>query len=143
MNALNITEAKKQLTHLVDREESVLITRAGKPVARLVPADRPADIMEPHGDGYRIRGSRVSLDSIVCAHLAGQTPESIQESFPTLSLAQTYGAISFYLSHRDEVDRQIARTEQEGQALRARARQADPAFYEKFAQAATPAKATG
>ena len=30
----------------------------------------------------------------------GQSPEAIRSSFPTLTLEQVYGAITFYLGHR-------------------------------------------
>lgn len=55
-------------------------------------------------DSYRITGTRVSLDSIVYDYLSGLSPEAIADNFDTLSLEQVYGAITFYLSHRDEVD---------------------------------------
>ncbi len=55
-------------------------------------------------DGYRVAGSRVSLDSIVYAFREGRSPESIVQSYDTLSLEQVYGAIAFYLSCRQEID---------------------------------------
>jgi uncharacterized protein (DUF433 family) len=61
----------------------------------------------PEG-GWRLSGSRVSLDSIVHAYWEGHSPEAIAEDFPTLSLEQVYGAIAFYLRHREEVDRYLA-----------------------------------
>jgi len=69
-----------------------------------------------HGDGmakeyvenvegaYRVAGSRVSLDSIVYCFREGLSPESIAESFPTLTLEQVYGAIAFYLANQPIVD---------------------------------------
>jgi uncharacterized protein (DUF433 family) len=32
------------------------------------------------------------------------TPESIMESFDTLTLEEVYGALAFYLGHRDDID---------------------------------------
>lgn len=49
----------------------------------------------------------MSLDSIVYAFIAGQPAESIAQSFPVLTLEQVYGAIAFYLGHREEVDRYL------------------------------------
>ena len=43
---------------------------------------------------YRVGDTRVSLDSIVYAFLEGHTAESIQPSFPLLTLEQVYGAIT-------------------------------------------------
>lgn len=82
---------------------------------------------------YRITGTRISLDSVVYAFLNGQTPESIMQSFPLLTLEQVYGAITFYLSHRDEIDTYLKQGEEEFEALRQAAREADPRFYQKFA----------
>ena len=36
--------------------------------------------------------------------LRGESPEGIAESFPALDLEQVYGAIAFYLGHRDTID---------------------------------------
>jgi len=35
----------------------------------------------------------------------GDAPETIQWNFPTLSLEQVYGSISFYLGNKEEVER--------------------------------------
>jgi uncharacterized protein (DUF433 family) len=53
---------------------------------------------------YRVAGSRVSLDSIVHCFREGLSPESIAESFPTLTLEQVCGAIAFYLANQQMVD---------------------------------------
>lgn len=63
--------------------------------------------------GYYVSGARVSLDSLVYAFRAGESPESIQQDFPSLSLEQVYGAIAFYLGHQDEVDASIREGEAE------------------------------
>ena len=63
-----------------------------------------SEYVEKQDDVYRIAGSRVSLDSIVIAFNRGASPESIQRSFPTLSLEAVYGAITFYLANQTEVD---------------------------------------
>jgi hypothetical protein len=46
----------------------------------------------------------VSLDSLVYPFIEGVSPESIVQSFPVLTLEQVYGAITYYLAHRNEVD---------------------------------------
>jgi uncharacterized protein (DUF433 family) len=84
---------------------------------------------------YRVGDSRVSFDSIVYEFLKGQTAEEIAQSFPVLRLEQVYGAITFYLAHRAEIDAYL----HEGRAQYEREREADhradPAFYEKLASA--------
>jgi uncharacterized protein (DUF433 family) len=57
--------------------------------------------------GWRIGGSRVSLDSIVHAYWEGKSPEAIVEEFPSLSAEQVFGAIAFYLRNRQEIDRYL------------------------------------
>src|SRR5947209_9241978 len=39
---------------------------------------------------------------------AWRTPEAIRSHYPTLSLEQVYGAITFYLGHKCEVENAIA-----------------------------------
>lgn len=91
--------------------------------------------IERRDDGYWVKGTRVSLDSLVYAFHNGQTAESIAQSFPLLSLEQVYGAITFYLAHRSEVDRYLERARAEYEAQRQAARDADPMFYKKLADA--------
>lgn len=88
-----------------------------------------------HDGGYWIRGSRVSLDSIVHCFREGQTAQAILQAFPVLSLASVYGAIAYYLTHRDAVDSYLEKAEVDYEAVRQGARQADSAFYQKLADA--------
>ena len=77
----------------------------------------------------------MSLDSVVYGFTAGQTAESIAQSFPSLSLEQVYGAIAFYLAHREEIDAYLVKSRAEFETLRSRARDSDPNFYKKLADA--------
>lgn len=52
----------------------------------------------------RIKGSRVSLDSIVHHFKLGATAEQIVQSFPSLSLGDVYSSIAYYLTHRPEIE---------------------------------------
>jgi uncharacterized protein (DUF433 family) len=63
--------------------------------------------------GYYVSGARVSLDSIAHGFNRGQSPEAIQEDFPTLTRAQVYGAIAFYLDNQDEIDEYLAASARE------------------------------
>jgi uncharacterized protein (DUF433 family) len=67
--------------------------------------------VEKRNGGYYVVGSRVSLDSIVYEFLEGASPESIVRNFPSLSLEQVYGVITFYLANRPEMDTYLAETE--------------------------------
>jgi len=46
-----------------------------------------------------------------------------------------YGAIAYYLGHRDEIDRYLENQRQKFDAARRAARDADPMFYQKLAEA--------
>ena len=71
------------------------------------------EYVEQRDGGYYVAGSRVSLDSIVYAFQAGESPETIRQNFPSLTLEQVYGGIAFYLGHQAEIDANIRSGEQE------------------------------
>ena len=89
------------------------------------------EYVERVGGAYRLTGSRVSLDSVVYAFLRGESPEGIAQSFPTLSLEQVFGAITFYLAHREMVDTYLREGEAEFDRLREQARRERRALYAK------------
>ena len=92
--------------------------------------------VEKHDEGYWISGTRISLDSVVVAFLQGLSPETIAgECFPTLTLEQVYGAITYYLAHRPEVDAYLKQAESEFEALRQAAHSADADFSRKLSEA--------
>ena|SRR6266567_2887770 len=68
-----------------------------------------AEHVEQREGVYYLRGTRISLDSIVYAFREGCSPESIREDFEGLSLAQVFGAIAFYLDHEADIDAYLAR----------------------------------
>ena len=81
---------------------------------------------------YRVVGKRVSLDSIVYVFLAGQSPESIAQSFPALTLEEVYGAIAFYLANREKIDQYLAEGSQQFETLRRQARKTNALLYQKL-----------
>ena len=82
--------------------------------------------------GYRVKGTRVSLDSIVYAFWRGETPESIAQAFPVLDLEQVYGSLTYYLAHKAEVDSYLKEAGGDYEALREQAQSQDPVFYQKL-----------
>jgi uncharacterized protein (DUF433 family) len=60
-------------------------------------------------DVIRIKGHRIGLEHIVERYLSGHTPEQIKGEFPQLSLETIYGAITYYLHNKADVDAYIAR----------------------------------
>ncbi len=91
--------------------------------------------IEQRDGGYWIADSRVSLDSVVYAFLNGDSAESIAQSFPVLRLEQVYGAIAYYLAHREEIDSYLETAHEQYQTQLQKARKADPMFYQKLADA--------
>ena len=84
---------------------------------------------------YRLAGTRVSLDSIVYAFWRGQTAESIAQSFPVLTLEHVYGALTYYLANKSEIDAYLKEAEAEFEAMRQASREQDPMFYQKLVDA--------
>jgi len=72
------------------------------------------EFVERRNGGFYLTGSRVPLDFVVREFQQGESPEAIRSDFPTLSLEQVYGAITYYLGHKQEVENAIVeRTRQE------------------------------
>jgi uncharacterized protein (DUF433 family) len=65
------------------------------------------DYVERRDGNYYIGRSRVTWETVLVLWQAGQTPEQIQDDFPTISLASVYGAIAYYLDHQEEGDRYL------------------------------------
>jgi uncharacterized protein (DUF433 family) len=93
------------------------------------------EYVEQQDGAYRIAGTRVSLDSVVYAFRRGASPESIQRSFPSLTLEQIYGAITFYLAHQEEIDQYLLTGEEEFEKLCVDSRVAHPEWHEKIDRA--------
>jgi uncharacterized protein (DUF433 family) len=56
----------------------------------------------------RVGSTRVSLDSVIAAFHDGATPEEIVHQYDTLSLADVYAVISYYLENQSDVDSYLA-----------------------------------
>ena len=97
--------------------------------------ESPYPYIEYRDNVYRVAGTRVALDSIVRRFWEGDAPEAIVQAFPVLTLEQVYGAITFYLAHREEIDRYLEHQRADYEAKRQAARDADPIFYQKMAEA--------
>ena len=72
-----------------------------------IAADRVPLALDDDGVA-RVGGSRVPIDTVVCAFTDGATAEQIAEQFPSLRLSNIYSVIGYYLDHREEVDKYLA-----------------------------------
>lgn len=94
------------------------------------------EYIEKRDEGYWVAGTRVSLDSVVFAFLDGLSPETIaSECFPVLSLEEIFGAITYYLGHRAQIDEYLKNTDEEFESLRQTTRDADTQFHAKLIKA--------
>jgi uncharacterized protein (DUF433 family) len=88
--------------------------------------------VEQQDKGYWIVGTRISLDSVVYSFLGGESPESIAQNFPLMSLEQVYGAITFYLANRELVDAYLEEGEAEFRQLQELCKERSPLLYQKL-----------
>jgi uncharacterized protein (DUF433 family) len=95
----------------------------------------PAEYVEQRNGGYYVRGSRVSLDSIVYSFRDGESPETIRQNFPVLTLEQVYGAIAFYLANHDAVDANIRAGEDELDSVVPALSESRPELYARLQKA--------
>jgi uncharacterized protein (DUF433 family) len=68
-----------------------------------IKAIRPPLRFDAHGV-CRVADTRVTLLTLIDAFLEGATPEEIYQEYPSVSLADIYAVIAFYLGRRDAVD---------------------------------------
>jgi uncharacterized protein (DUF433 family) len=76
-----------------------------------IPLTRDAD------GGYRVGGTRVTLDLVVREFNRGATAEEIVQKFPSLELAAVYQVIGYYLKHSTEFAGYLAQREREEREL--------------------------
>jgi uncharacterized protein (DUF433 family) len=91
---------------------------------------------------YYIASTRVTLDSLVYAYREGHSPKTIAQAF-WLDHEQVYGAIAFYLAHRQEVDEYIRQGEAEQDALREQFHRRSPALHQKLVEQSVPGELRG
>ena len=95
-----------------------------------------SDYIEQRNGGYYVAGTRISLESVLCAFKRGESPEQILEGYPLLgSLAKAYGAIAFYLDHKPEIDRYLEESEREFEANSIPLSEENPALWETLQRA--------
>jgi uncharacterized protein (DUF433 family) len=66
-----------------------------------------------------VRGTRVPIDTVITAFEQGDTPEEIAQNFSTVTVADAYAVIAYYLQHQAEIDAYLAERRQRRAAQRA------------------------
>lgn len=60
-------------------------------------------------EAIRIKGTRVSIETVLRDYKEGASPEEIVLRYPTLSLEQVHATIVYYLANREKVEAYLAR----------------------------------
>lgn len=79
---------------------------------------RPAPLRLDEGGVVRVGGTRVTLDTVIRAFYQGCAAEEIQLKYPALKLPDVYAVITYYLWHKDEVDRYLEKRQREAEQIR-------------------------
>jgi uncharacterized protein (DUF433 family) len=66
----------------------------------------------------RVGGTRVTLDTVVAAFDAGATAEEIIQQYPSVTLADVYSVIAYYLRHQSQVRAYLAERQKEAAQVR-------------------------
>jgi uncharacterized protein (DUF433 family) len=72
----------------------------------------PIPLVIGHDGVMRVRGTRVTLDTVLAAFTEGATAEEIAQQYPSISLADVYQVIGYCLRHSSELDPYLARRRQ-------------------------------
>lgn len=89
---------------------------------------------------YYVSGSRVLLESIVMEFLDGRSLESVQQSFPSLKLAEIYGAVAFYLDNQAETNSYLQQRSGQYEARRQANINQDEEFHRQLQDRMSEAK---
>ena len=85
--------------------------------------------IEKRDGGYYITQSDISFAAVILCFKEGLSPESIhRDSFPSLSLAKIYSALSFYLNHQQQVEGYLKQLRQEEDELQQQLLRRHPEF---------------
>ncbi len=60
-------------------------------------------------DIIRLKGHRIGIEHILAYYQEGYTPEEIAQEFQGVGIDKIYATITYYLSHRADVDAYLAR----------------------------------
>lgn len=111
---------------------------------------RTVEHVQERGGEYYTANTRVPVGVVIAAWQRGDAPERIVQQFPSLSLADVYGVITYYLDHQGELDAHFDRLEREHEQARLASRAERPAYYadlgkriETWRETQTPSGDTG
>ena len=79
----------------------------------------------------RIGGTRVSLESLVSAYLAGASIDELAAAFPDLSRPDLHASVAYFLKHRREVEEYLVERLREAEVVEAQIRTELPGAYRR------------
>lgn len=77
-------------------------------------------VREDEAGALRVGETRVLLELVVRAFEDGAAPEMIVQRYETLTLADAYSVIAYYLRHQEEITEYLGRREREAEAVKAK-----------------------
>ncbi len=83
-----------------------------QPIPEVIPIHQ-----DQHGR-FRVGNTRVLLDLVIYSYRQGNTPETIIDQYPTLTLDDVYLSLGYYLRHRDEIDSYLSEQEADVERIR-------------------------
>lgn len=78
----------------------------------------PAPLKIDQDGVARVSTTRVTLATVIDAFHEGATAETIVQQYPSLSLADVYAVIGYYLHHQVAVDAYLAEQQREADLVR-------------------------
>ena len=78
----------------------------------------PPLLREDTTGGLRVGETRVLVELVLLAFQDGATPEGIVQRYPSLSLADAYSVVAYYLRHCDAMDQYLAGRERQAEDVR-------------------------
>lgn len=78
----------------------------------------PLWVDEAHGV-VRIPGTRLKLETVICEHYRGSSPQEIVEAFDTLSVETVQSILEWYKGRRQEVDAYMVWSDENADRIRA------------------------
>jgi uncharacterized protein (DUF433 family) len=71
---------------------------------------------DEHG-AIRVGNTHVLLELVIHSYYIGETPEGIVDSYPSLTTADVYAVIGYYLANREEIDAYVRQRDQQAEQI--------------------------
>jgi uncharacterized protein (DUF433 family) len=84
----------------------------------LVIVDTPVPLKTDSDGVVRVGNTRVTLDTVIGTFKEGATAEEIVSQYPSLSLADVYAVIGYYLQHQADVEAYLSQHRQTADQVR-------------------------